>query len=114
MIGTLTGEETRFALYLRRKALVHSFIASFKDPLVPSYQISVRMIKDEDTKIKVNTEGDRAEVKVTVPIILQVLSIPSLTNYVTDSENQKKLIASLGLTIRTNFKESCRKVSEAV
>ncbi|WP_284645604.1 Ger(x)C family spore germination protein [Paenibacillus silviterrae] len=108
MIGTLTGEETRFALYLRRKALVHSFIASYKDPLNPKFQISVRMIKEEDTKIKVNTEGDRAQVKVTVPIVLQVLSIPSLTNYVTDTENQKKLIASL----EKQFEQISRKVVE--
>ena len=32
MIGTLTGEETRITLFLRRKALGHTFVQSFPIP----------------------------------------------------------------------------------
>ncbi|MCZ8521023.1 MULTISPECIES: Ger(x)C family spore germination protein [Paenibacillus] len=95
MIGTLTGEETRLALFLRRKSLTHSFISTYTDPANGNYQVTVRYIKDGNTKIKVNTGVEPAQVSVTLPLRVQVLSIPSLANYATDADKQKLLKESL-------------------
>jgi spore germination protein KC len=95
MIGTMTGEETRFTLYMRRRALVRSFIASYEDPLDPKYRISVRLMKDDDTRIEVKTGGQKPEVRVTVPVRLQILSVSSLIDYVTNTHNQNELLRSL-------------------
>ncbi|MEC0267011.1 Ger(x)C family spore germination protein [Paenibacillus anseongense] len=91
MIGTLTGEETRHALLLRKKALAHNFVSSFPDPQNRNYRITLRLIKEKNSKIKINVKKDPPEVDVEIPITLQILSIPSLINYVSDLNNQKLL-----------------------
>ncbi|MBS4224041.1 Ger(x)C family spore germination protein [Bacillus sp. FJAT-49682] len=95
MIGTLTGEETRISLFLRRKALGHTFIESFPDPINDKYRITVRMTKPGHTKVKVNTKKSPPEINVSMPIRIQVFSNPSLTNYSTNIENQKRLKQSI-------------------
>lgn len=95
MVGSLTGKETRIALFLRRKALEHTFVESFQDPVNDKYRITLRMTKPTKTKVKINTKKTPAEVKVTIPIRLQVFSDPSLVNYPTNSANQKKLRKSI-------------------
>ncbi|MBS4210264.1 Ger(x)C family spore germination protein [Bacillus sp. FJAT-50079] len=91
MIGTLTGQETRTALFLRPRGLAHSVIQSFPDPIKEDYRITVRMIKNGSTKVKINTKGDVPDINVTVPIRIQVLSNPSLTDYAIDIGKQTQL-----------------------
>lgn len=91
MIGTLTGEETRYVLLLRRKSLAHSFIATFPDPYDDNYRVTVRLIKDGDTKIRVRVQEERTVIHVSVPIRMQLLSIPSFTDYVLEIDKQKVL-----------------------
>lgn len=91
MIGTLTGEETRYVLLLRRKSLAHSFIATFPDPYNERYRVTVRLIKDGDTKIKVRLKEEHTVIHVSVPIRIQLLSVPSFTDYVLETDKQKVL-----------------------
>ena len=105
MIGTLTGEETRISLFLRKKGLNHSTIQSFPDPINDKFRISVRVMKKGKTKVKVNTKKDPPEVNVTVPIIIQVFSDPSLKNYTTDLKNQNLLKQSIKKELETKTTE---------
>ena len=105
MIGTLTGEETRISLFLRKKGLSHSTIQSFPDPLDDKFRISVRVMKKGKTKVKVNTKKDPPEVNVTVPITIQVFSDPSLKNYTTDLKNQNLLKQSIKKDLETKTTE---------
>lgn len=91
MIGKLTGEETRLILLLRRKALTDSFIISFPDPSNKDFRVSVRLLKPKTTKIKVIVKNGPPEVYVTVPLKVQILTIPSLTDYVLSVQNQQLL-----------------------
>lgn len=95
MIDTLTGEETRLALLLRRKQIAHSMIVAMPDPLKKEYQVSLRLLKHKNTRVNVNVKKDPPEVHVTVPLKAQVLSIPSLTDYVLNVEYQEKLKQSI-------------------
>jgi hypothetical protein len=95
MIGTITGEETRFALLLRRKSLARSFIASYADPLDPKYRISVRIMKTADSQIAVDVKQDPPHIREQIPLNVQVLSVPSLVDYEHSEENQSKLKAFL-------------------
>ena len=105
MIGTLTGEETRISLFLRKKGLSHSTIQSFPDPINDKFRISVRVMKKGKTKVKVNTKKDPPEVNVTVPITIQVFSDPSLNNYTTDLKNQNLLKQSIKKDLETKTAE---------
>lgn len=91
MIGTLTGEETRMALFLRAKALSHYIIESFPDPMNDDYRISAQIGKNGNTKIQLDLETDIPKINVEVPVKLQIFSNSSLTNYSTNVSNQQKL-----------------------
>lgn len=91
MIGTLTGEETRQALLLRKKTLNHVFVNSYPDPIKKDSRVTVRLIKNGISKIKIDVKQDPPAVDVNVPIKAQVLSIPSSINYITDVEKQGML-----------------------
>ncbi|MFC5452685.1 Ger(x)C family spore germination protein [Paenibacillus aestuarii] len=95
MIGKLTGEETRHVLLLRRKALSHVFVSSYPDPLDNKYRVTVRLLKSSNTQIQINVKKDPPVIHVKVPIKAQVLSIPSLNNYVTDEGNQRLLTKAI-------------------
>ncbi|MBU8880070.1 Ger(x)C family spore germination protein [Bacillus sp. FJAT-29790] len=111
MIGTLTGEETRFALLLRHKSLVHSVIESFPDPVNDKYRISVR-VKNGETKVKVNTQKVPAEVKVTVPMKVQILSDPSLADYTQDTKKRELLKQSIKETVEAKASELIKKTQK--
>ncbi|TVY07805.1 Ger(x)C family spore germination protein [Paenibacillus cremeus] len=106
MIGKLTGEETRHALLLRRKAINHDYVASFPDPLNKNFRVTLRVMKRGNTDIKINVKKDPPTIDVTVPIKTQLLSIPSLINYATNLEKQRQFVSSI--------KEHMEKESQAI
>jgi spore germination protein KC len=95
MIGTLTGEETRMSLLLRPKSLSHYAIQSFTDPINNDFRISTNIMLNGKTKVKIDATTDTPDVKVIVPVKIQVFSNPSLTNYTTNLKNQETLKASI-------------------
>lgn len=112
MIGTLTGEETRIALLLRRKSLNHSAFQSFPDPVDDKYRITVRVMKKNNVKINVNTKKSPPEINVTVPVTIQVFSDTSLTNYTTDKENQQILKQSIKESLEKATKKFIQKTQD--
>ncbi|CAM4097857.1 Ger(x)C family spore germination protein [Lederbergia lenta] len=112
MIGTLTGAETRISLFLRPKGLSHSVIQSYPDPINDQYRISVRMMKKGKTKVKIDTKTNPTEVKVTVPVALQVFSNPSLSNYTTNLKNQQRLKESIKDTLEKETIDFIKKTQD--
>ena len=94
MRGTLTGEETRLALLLRRKE-ISDFITSTPDPLDDRYRVTVRLFKEGNTRIKMNLRQDPIAIEATIPMRVQVLSIPSLIDYRSNTHNQRMLQEAL-------------------
>jgi spore germination protein KC len=107
--GILTGEETRIALLLRRKEIT-DFITSIPDPLNDRYRLTVRLFKDGDTRIKMNLRQDPIAVQVTVPMRVQVLSIPSLVDYRTNTDNQSILRDALEDNLRSQSEKLVEKL----
>ncbi|MFC0212400.1 Ger(x)C family spore germination protein [Paenibacillus chartarius] len=109
MIGMLTGEETRYVLLLRHRSLAHSFISTLPDPVDDRYQVSVRMIKSGNTKVKVDVTKEPAAIQVTVPLRLQLLSIPSFVNYALDTQKQELLTESIQQELNKDMMELVKK-----
>ncbi|AEI43580.1 Ger(x)C family spore germination protein [Paenibacillus mucilaginosus] len=105
MIGTLTGEETRYALFLRRKSLTHSFIATYPDPLNEEYQITCRFMKNGKAEIKMNAKSDPVQVSVRIPFRVQVLSTASFVDYASDAEKQRQLKDGLQRKLADRIKQ---------
>lgn len=89
MIGTLTGEETRLSLILRPKIKMDSYIVNYPDPLKRGHDVTVRLIKHRENKYKMDLFKETPELKVTIPIDVEIIGIPSGIDYVTDLEKQE-------------------------
>jgi len=110
MIGTMTGEETRMALLLRRKSLTHSFLMTIPDPLNKRYRLTLRLIKDGNTDIRMNLRQDPIKVHVKIPLRVQVLSIPSFVDYRSDPAKQRVLHEELRSYLHDHIMELVGKV----
>jgi len=91
MIGTLTGEETRMVMFLRPSETIDSVLNTYPDPLDDDYRITLKFIKQNKTKINIDVSKDIPIIDVTVPIDIEIVSIHSMKDYVTDAENRKIL-----------------------
>ena len=109
LVGILTGEETRLALLLRNKQWADSMIFSVDDPFHKDYRIGLRLLKFEATKVNVDVKQDPPKVHVTVPLKAQVISIPSLTDYVLNLENQTILKRSINEILSKRAEELIRR-----
>ncbi|WP_062107033.1 Ger(x)C family spore germination protein [Bacillus niameyensis] len=112
MIGTLSGRETRIALFLRPKAVTYIQTDTFPDPLDDNSHVTVRIIRNEDAKVKVNAKKDPVEIKVSVPVNLQVFSNPSLNNYTANKKNQELLKESIKKRMEENAMKLVKKTQE--
>ena len=111
MVGVLDGEETRIALILRPYSKVDTMLSSFRDPLDPSQQITVRMLKTQTPTVKLN-KNDK-ELNITVPLTVQVLHIPSGKNYVENKDYQNKLVNSIEKELEDSSKKLITKTQQA-
>ncbi|WP_172369129.1 Ger(x)C family spore germination protein [Sporosarcina jiandibaonis] len=112
MIGILTGEETRMSLLLRQKPLSHYAIQSFTDPINNDYRISTQIMMNGKTRVKIDASSDIPDIKVTVPIKVQVFSNPSLTNYTTNLKHQETLKQSIKNELEQIAKDLIQKTQE--
>mgnify|MGYP001206618807 CR=1 FL=1 len=95
MIGSLTGQQMRWAQMLRRKSSIDAFITSYTDPLDDKAMVSVRLFRNGGTKIRLNLRKETPDIHVTLPLRVQVLSFTSLQPYATDTKKQQILVKHL-------------------
>lgn len=112
MIGKLTGEETRLTLLLRERELADTWNETYPDPLDGSKRISIKIDKNKKTDVKVDIQNEKINIKVNVPISIQILSIRSGVNYVTDIEKQNILKQSIENDIEEKFNKLINKAQK--
>lgn len=95
MIGTLTGQETRVAMMLNGRVKIPDILTTLTDPFNEKFQLTLRLNKYEKNKIKMNLEKDRPRIDLTIPLVVDVLTDYSMTNYADDQEKVEKLRRSL-------------------
>jgi spore germination protein KC len=112
MIGRLTGEETRMSLLFDKSSKVETMLATYPDPLHENSRITARVIKKADTEIEMETNKPRPTIKVTVPISLELLAIPSLEEYIMDKDKQLLLEKSIERGLEKKARELVKKTQE--
>ncbi|OIJ11136.1 hypothetical protein BKP35_12410 [Anaerobacillus arseniciselenatis] len=112
MIGSLTGEETRFSLLLRPKKEIEKMIASYPDPIDEEYKITVRFLAEEGSNITINTKKRAPVIHVRTPLRLEVLSIESDIDYVEDLEKQEVLKMHIKSVIEAKVNTFIRKTQK--
>jgi len=91
MIGTMNGQETRYAMLLRHEEKVHSVISSFPDPLKETERVTVRLLKTESAKLKIDVSEEVPRIEAKVKLYGQLLSTEGMENYVTNLDHQELL-----------------------
>jgi spore germination protein KC len=112
MISKLSGEETRMILLLRRKSIVKSYIATYEDPLDKNLRLSIRLIKDGKTQIHIEPGSNKTRIRVTVPLTMQLLSVPSMINYTMDQSKQDALTESIQAQLEESAHAIIRKAQD--
>jgi len=112
MIGTLNGEETRLALLLRPKILSRAFVTSFPDPKDKQFRVTVRLLPVKSSDVKIDVKKDPVEVKVVVPLKVQIIQISSLTDYVLNLKYQKQLKKAIQKSLETETMQLVKKTQE--
>jgi spore germination protein KC len=91
MIGVLNGNETRLISILRQEPETKSMIVSFVDPMDSKYRIDIKISRLKRTKIELDIDGDQTTIDVNVPLAMDIVGIPSFTDYAEDMKKQKYL-----------------------
>jgi len=82
MIGKVTGDEVRVAnLVNNTVTTADDVLASYPDPFDKNQQLAVKINKLHKNKIKMNLKAEKPLIDVTVPIVVEILSDHSMTNY---------------------------------
>jgi spore germination protein KC len=112
MIGTLTGEETRFCLMFDSTLTQKDIIASYTDPVKPEFQVAGRL-EINKVKVKVNYLKDKqSTIDVYVNYSLNVYAIPSTVNYMKNTEKQRLLEKSIDKQLGERADKFIKKTQE--
>ncbi|MDF2858304.1 MAG: hypothetical protein K0Q87_4155 [Neobacillus sp.] len=91
MIDTLTGQETRTVNILDDTTNISDILMNIPNPFSDKErQITARVMKNENNKIKMELKSGKPKIFITIPLILEIMSNPSKVDF-TEKKNQKIL-----------------------
>ena len=84
-------------MLIRKKGIISDIKRSFKDPINPKFFVSVNMTKNKNIQpqLKVNTNKEPLEISIKIPVKIDIVSTPSLVDYLQSKENKGKLIRAI-------------------
>lgn len=112
MIGLLTGEETRLCMHLQPRSTFSSLQATFPDPLDESQRVSIRFIKETNNRFKLDLDGEVPVIDVTVPLLVDILAVPSGVDYATDLQKQELFKEHIKASIEGKARKFIKKTQE--
>ncbi|MUK90264.1 Ger(x)C family spore germination protein [Ornithinibacillus sp. L9] len=112
MIDTLTIEETRLMFLLHPTENPVAILTNLPDPFNEEYQIATRIRPNGQVKFDMNLKKETPSIDVTVPVIIEVLTNHSGTNFAKDSEKRIKLKESFEDRITKKFEELIKKTQD--
>ncbi|MEN2766639.1 Ger(x)C family spore germination protein [Ornithinibacillus xuwenensis] len=113
MIDTLTIEETRLSYLLNPTLKPGFFLGTFPDPFDDKYRIVTRIEANGPLKFDMKLNGgNKPSIHVKIPLLLEVMSNHSMTDYPKDAKKRKKLKESLKEDITRKFEDFVKKTQE--
>lgn len=112
MIDTLSIEETKLVYLLNPIYKTGYLLTTFPDPFNPQYLIDARIELENPVKFNMNLDKDTPTIDVTVPILLEVLSNHSMTDYSVDQKKRNFLESSIQEDLTNKFELLIKKTQE--
>ena len=104
MINTITGEETRNVNILDDSTNIKDVLVDLPNPFPGSdKQMSARMFKTGNNKVKMNVKGARPKIFITIPLQFEIMSNPSMVNFAVKKNQQ---------ILKVQIEEDIRKINE--
>ncbi|GGA87563.1 Ger(x)C family spore germination protein [Ornithinibacillus halotolerans] len=91
MIDTLTIEETQLAFLLNPTLDAQQILATFPDPFDENYRVTTKVMLDGKVDVKMKLKKDPPQIDVIVPLLIEVLSNHSMTDYQLNPEKKVEL-----------------------
>ena len=102
MIDKINGQDTRLVNILDDTTNIKDILINFPDPFSDKPQlIAARLLKIENNKVKMNVKGAQPKIIITVPLRFEILTNPSMVNYVKSKKNRQILKVHLADHIKT-------------
>lgn len=112
MIGTLSIEETRYALMLNKEGSARSTVRSFPDPLKEGERVTFRLLRKSGVDVHVDVSEETPKIEVKLVLYAQLLSAYSMIDYVTNAENQQQLENSMEELLEEETMKFVRRTQE--
>jgi spore germination protein KC len=109
MVGKITGQETRINNVLDDTTEMKDLLATWPDPFSDKHSISGRLIKEKDNKFTVNVKGEKTKMTIEVPLIVDILSDPSLADYAESPRNRKILRETIQKQLQSMYNKYVKK-----
>ncbi|RFU66395.1 Ger(x)C family spore germination protein [Peribacillus saganii] len=91
MIGKLNGQETRIASVLDETTDIKDVLSTIHDPFNKEYRLAVRILKKQNNEVTMNLEKSTPEIRIKVPLVVDVLSDRSMVDYTKDTRKREIL-----------------------
>ncbi|HAQ08652.1 MAG TPA: hypothetical protein DCR24_14500, partial [Bacillus bacterium] len=105
MVGKITGEETRISSLLDTTWDTRDILTTFQDPFDERYRISARISQNRKNKYNLIKKSDPPVIEINVPLFIDVLSDPSMSNYLKNKEKVKILKKSMTENVEKKMNE---------
>lgn len=112
MIGKMNGEETSIINTLDDTTNISNFISDVPNPFPGKRKsIAVRVMKRENNKVKMNLNGPRPKVSITLPLKFDLMSNPSEVDF-TKLKNQEILKNSIARHFKRKYEKVLKKTQK--
>ncbi|WP_066306830.1 Ger(x)C family spore germination protein [Bacillus sp. FJAT-29814] len=112
MIGKLTGQETSIVNTLDDTTNISDFIIDIPNPFPGTIkQMALRVMKEQDNTVKMNLNGPRPKIFITLPLKFEVMSNPSEVDF-SKEKNRDILKAEIARHFKTEHEKLLRKTQK--
>ncbi|WP_066287676.1 Ger(x)C family spore germination protein [Bacillus sp. FJAT-29937] len=112
MIGKLTGEETRMTYLLNNIKHANDMLASFPDPFNKNYNMGLRISRQAEADIQMNLVKGNSTIRITVPLVVDVLSDQSMVNYAKQKDKREELKRQIEERLEKRLNDFVKKTQE--
>jgi spore germination protein KC len=112
MIDTLTMEETRLSFMLNPTLKAEDLVVAFPDPFNEHFRMAARVSQNGELDIEMNLKTRPAEINVTLPISVGILSNHSMTQYQLNHGKKDTLKKEIKTTLEKKFESLVKTTQE--
>lgn len=104
MIGKINGEETRISMLLDPTSDLVDVFTTYPDPFNKRFRIGVRLFRNGKNKVEVDIRNGATKVTCQLPLMVEVLSDPAMTNYGVNEDKKEILKRNIEKDIEDKIK----------